>query len=72
MSLVPKLDKLRVHENQFSSDLVMITKTWLCDSILDEIIDISGYCVIRKDHSKSAHGGVCIFVKDNIHFIVLD
>ena len=46
MSLAPKIDELRVHADLISTDLVMITETWLRDSISDQIINIPSYCVV--------------------------
>lgn len=61
MSLVPKIDELRIFMNTHKFGLFCITETWLKDSINDSIVDISGYNIIRKVRTHKLHGGVALY-----------
>ena len=49
MSLVPKIDEVRPYVINTNADVAVFTETWLKSSILDTVIDILGFRIIRKD-----------------------
>ena len=49
-------------------DIITLSETWLHDQFPKEKLDIKGYQpIIRLDRSDSAHGGVAIYVRDNLY-----
>ena len=48
------------------SSLVLLTETWLDDTILDGELNIPGYVIYRSDRVIRQHGGVAIYVENNI------
>ena len=72
MSLAPKIDEVRHYAEYANLDLVCLTETWLQDHIHDNIVDISGFNLLRRDRKEGTHGGVCMFVRDNIRYSLLD
>ncbi len=62
MSLVPKIDEVRLYVSKHNPDLVFITETWLKESIGDNHVDLPGYNIKRRDRSVAQHGGVCFFL----------
>ena len=63
MSLVPKMDELEHAIREYSADIAFITESWLKNSVPDEVIEIGGYRVFRRDRTEKEHGGVCIYTK---------
>ena len=41
-----------------------ITETWLRSSVVDSVIDIPGYSVLRRDRQSDHHGGIYLYIKD--------
>ena len=37
------------------------------DAISDDDIKLEGYTVFRRDRIGDSHGGVCVYVKNNLH-----
>ena len=54
------MDELEHVIKQNCADLVFISETWLKSSVPDEVIEINGYRVFRRDRIGKEHGGVCI------------
>ena len=50
MSLVPKIDEVRLCVSKHSPDLVFITETWLKESIGDNHVDLPGF-ISSKDET---------------------
>ena len=71
MSLAPKIDEVRHSVLQTDVDLVCFTETWLTDFVHDNVIQIPGYNVVRRDRLFGQHGGVCLYVKESIPFEIL-
>ena len=66
-SLVHKLDILSTGLQEF--DIIAFTETWLNDSILSSDLMFNGFHLpIRKDRPLDPHGGVIIYVNENIAF----
>ena len=72
MSLAPKIDEVRYCAQDANLDLICLTETWLQSHIEDNAVSISGFNLVRKDWQLGVHGGICVFVKNSIPFIVLD
>jgi hypothetical protein len=72
MSLVPKMCEVSEFILRNQIGLAFIAETWLKSSVVDSIIDIPGYSVLRRDRSSDSHGGVCLYVKDNTKYKRLD
>ena len=71
MSLAPKIDEVRHSVLQTDVDLACFTETWLTDFVHDNVIQIPGYNVVRRDRLIGQHGGVCLYVKKSIPFEIL-
>ena len=48
MSLAPKIDELREVSKQIDVDLFCITESWLQNHIHDNVVEISGYNIVRR------------------------
>ena len=59
MSLSPKIDEVRevIRDGNYE---------------FDNVINVQGYNLIRRDRVEGTHGGVCVYIKDSIAFTVLD
>ena len=66
MSLVPKIDELREVILNSDVEIACITETWLRDHIDDNVVNVSGFRLVRLDRINSQHGGVCMYVRNNI------
>lgn len=62
-SILPKLDQLKVWVESSNPDVLVITETWLRNSIPYPDLYLSGYNLFRQDRS-SKGGGVAIFTKE--------
>ena len=71
MSLSPKIDELQEVAKQIDVDLICITETWLQSHIHDNVVEIYGYNIVRRDRYQGGHGGVCIYVKNAIKYELL-
>ena len=66
-SLVPKLDLLTTELSEF--DILAFTETWLNPSVPTNDLTIYSYRIPeRKDRPGDSHGGVILYVKNNIHY----
>ena len=66
-SLVPKLDLLTTELSEF--DILAFTETWLNPSVPTNDLTIDSYRIPeRKDRQGDSHGGVILYVKNNIHY----
>ena len=81
MSLAPKIDEIRNLALEFNLDLVCVAETWLRETISDNSIRISrwgtcakaslgfqipGYFQLRRNRVSDSHGGVCIYISEQI------
>ena len=60
------MDELKAHIDNYKSDILFVTETWLTESIPNEAVNISGFNIFRKDRTKARGGGVAIYIKDDI------
>jgi hypothetical protein len=65
MSLSPKIDEVREEIRCGNYEFVSRVETWLQSHIHDNIINIQGYNLIRRDRVEGTHGGVCVYIKDS-------
>ena len=61
------IDELRIVMSLKPLDILAVNETKLSSSISDELINIIGYQVVRKDRN-TAGGGVCFYVRNSINF----
>ena len=57
MSLVPKIEEVSEFAVLNDVDLACITDTWLKDRIVNNVVEIPGYSIIRRDREEVEHGG---------------
>lgn len=63
-SLPNKMRALRLLVRLKNYDFILITETWLSDSVSDTDISILGYHATRKDRRTQRGGGCLVYVKD--------
>ena len=64
-SLLYKLDIMEPELSNF--DLVSLTETWLNERVLTQDLAFNNYSLpFRRDCSGDSHGGIVVYVKDNI------
>ena len=72
MSLVPKIDEVRIVANSVNPDFISVTETWLQNHVHSNIVELNGYNIVRKDRQAGTHGGICLYIRDTIQFSVLE
>ena len=72
MSLVPKIDEVQEFVLRNNINLAFITETWLKESVSNSVVNIPGYEIKRRDRVTNNHGGVCLYIKDNIKYRPLE
>jgi hypothetical protein len=72
MSLAPKIDEVREVVPRGKFQFISIVETWLHNHIRDNVVNLQGYSLIRRDRSSGQHGGVCMYIEDAIDFERLD
>lgn len=65
-SLLPKFDDLCLTKDNLNPGIMIITETWLTNSVSDTILNIANYSFYRRDRKYRIGGGVCIWVTDDI------
>ena len=63
-SITNKLDLIGSELRSF--DVICITETWLDGRVLDEDIEIENFDLFRRDRPGDHHGGICVYVRNNI------
>lgn len=66
ISLLQKMELVRIWVKSTGMDVVIISETWLSKSINNEDINIFGYNLYRSDRPKK-DGGVAIYVKSRFN-----
>ena len=64
MSLAPKMDEVSEFITRNHINLAFVTETWLKDSVLDTVVDIPGFAIVREDRKTLEHGGVCVYIQE--------
>ena len=69
VSLPKKIDEIKFSMTNKQIDLIASNETRLDANITNNMINLDGYDVIRKDRSRNG-GGVCIYLRSSINYIV--
>ena len=70
-SILNKVDKISIRTQILNPEVLCITETWLNDHIPDEVVQVSGYTIIRKDRANEIHGGgVCTYIREHLPYKV--
>lgn len=64
-SLLPKLDFVKIWVKSSDPDILVLSETWLNNSVSDKDIAVKGYSVFRCDRPRKG-GGVAIYIKKQI------
>ena len=71
-SLYPKITEV---QQQFAGfDVIIITESWLNQTIPIGVINMPGYTVKRQDRDKfinKQEGGICCFIKEDLQYDML-
>ena len=60
-SILPKLNELRLLCADSSAHVGCIVETWLDDSVFDNGLTVSSYCLVRID--RNTHSGILLCIK---------
>ena len=61
-------NKIDLIESEFSKfDAICITETWLDRRTRDDILNIQGFKLHRRDREGDSHGGICVYVQQNLY-----
>lgn len=74
-SLFPKIAKIRQLFKETCVNVICVSETWLNEAHTDSMIRIDGFNVVRSDrksNTKKRGGGVCIYIKTEIKFKILN
>ena len=62
---------LLLNARSLSPDIICVTESWFNDSIESSLINISNYNVARSDRSYRRGGGVAVYLRQNISFVIV-
>ena len=71
-SLVNKVNELEILKENYRADLLFVTETWLTDSVPDEVVNVTGLNLVRRDRSCGRGGGVAIYVNHDIEALLVN
>ena len=60
---------MQEYVSTFGPSVICVTETW---ANADSNLELTGYCIYRKDRINRAGGGVCIHVRDSLIFKEID
>ena len=67
-----KLTQLKAYISTYKHDFICLSETYLDSSILDNLIEIEGYNLVRADHPANIkRGGVIIYYKESLPIQVI-
>ena len=49
-------------------DIITVTETWLNERISDNEVQFNDYSIYRRDRVGDSHGGICTFIRNNVHY----
>ena len=67
-SIFNKKEELEVIISHDKPDVILITETWLSDSVTDEVVNIPKFCVVRNDRQIGRGGGVQVYMRESIPY----
>ncbi len=65
------MNYVRVVIHNSDVDITCITEIWLRNHIDDNIVNLSGFRLVRLDRTNGQHGGICMYVKNSIQCNIL-
>ena len=65
-----KVKQLGLLAREYNCNIMMITETWLNDSVESGEVYIDGYSMYRTDRVGRQRGGVCIYLKSYISAVM--
>ena len=68
ISLTRKLCEVQELLPRQNVQIGCIVEPWLKEHITDSVVNIEGYNIVRKDRSLLDHGGVCVYIKEEIKY----
>ena len=68
MSLAPKIDKIQDVIRRDNYQCISIVETWLHSHIHDDVGDLQGYNLIRRDRGNGQHGVYIFTLKTQLPF----
>ena len=70
-SIIGKINTIKncILTNKY--DIFAVSETWLTDVISDEVVNINGYRLIRRDRGHGRGGGVLLYMRDSIKCSIL-
>ena len=71
VSLPKRIDEINFSMSNKFIDLIAFNETRLDANITDNMINLDGYDVVRKDRSRNG-GGVCIYLRSSINYKIRD
>ena len=71
VSLPKKIDEINFSMSKKFIDLIAFNETRLDANITDNMINLDGYDIVRKDRSRNG-GGVCIYLRSSINYKIRD
>ncbi|MEW8547189.1 MAG: endonuclease/exonuclease/phosphatase family protein, partial [Candidatus Thiodiazotropha sp.] len=64
-SIMNKLDLIETEFRNF--DVICLTETWLDIRTSDDLLDFKDFKLYRRDRIGDSHGGICVYVRNNIY-----
>lgn len=76
-SLQAKFDQLSIYlkifeESNCPFSIICLQETWLKEHFDTSLLQLEGYNLVSVASSCSAHGGVCMYIRDNIEYKILN
>ena len=72
MSLQPKLSEVEEFLLRKNIQIGCFVESWLKPHISDTVVNIEGYNIVRKDRLSHDHGGVCVYIKEDIKYQIVE
>ena len=67
-SILNKLEDLKALVYEHSPDVIGITESWAHTEIMDAVLYLPGYTMIRKDRCNQRGGGLLLYIEERIIF----
>lgn len=71
-SILPKLINIKECIKLNNFDILAVSESWLSEQTPDEVVNIDGYRLVRRDRSRGRGGGVLLYIRSSIKFSVVD
>lgn len=67
-SLIKNYPGFLQHVEGKDFDAIAVSESWLSDQVLDQVVALKGYQLVRRDRSGRVGGGVAIFINNRYSF----